>query len=251
MNCQSILSQVGFTCAPLSEGVLYVESPLALAFDGQSIGAYVQELGGGRIRVSDNADTLFCALTHGFSASPARNRKLQGIAGQSGVELSDDGELFAVCEADRAGYYVARLVEAALRVSQVCAEQLTPAARDFQAQVDQFLTSHFSERLSRNSKFYGASGHQLRFPFALDAASGAPTLIQHMPVNGGAPDWDVVYQTAGKMADIRNAIPQSKRFVIVQAGDQDELSKAITALSDSARAIHYANLDLALGALAA
>ena len=39
MNCTLIGAQLGFKCKPVADGLVYLESPLTLPFDGNLIGA--------------------------------------------------------------------------------------------------------------------------------------------------------------------------------------------------------------------
>ena len=64
MNHQ-ILSTLGAQCQPVADGVLCASTQFAMPFYGNAIGGYIQEFGNNRVRISDNADTLFKAVAHG------------------------------------------------------------------------------------------------------------------------------------------------------------------------------------------
>ncbi|SEJ47311.1 protein of unknown function DUF1828 [Azotobacter beijerinckii] len=250
MNCTLIGSQLGFKCKPVADGVVYLQSPLALAFDGLLIGAYVQELGAGRVRISDNADTLFAAMTHGVKPTAEKGRRLAALVAERGLELSDDGEIFKICAEEQVGFYLARFIEAAEHVGYACsAMRPTPASR-FDRMIESTLKSAYPQ-LKIDYRITGASGHQLTLPFAIEADGEALTLIQTVPAKDGKVDWSLVYRAVGKLLDIKNAHFGTRRRVILEASDEEENRKAATALADAASVIVYTTPAHLLSALAA
>lgn len=251
MNCTLIGSQLGFKCKPVADGVVYLQSPLALAFDGLLIGAYVQELGAGRVRISDNADTLFAALTHGVKPTAEKGRRLAALVAERGLELSEDGEIFKVCAEEQVGFYLARFIEAAEHVSYACnAMRPAPVSR-FDRVIEATLKSAYPYQLKTDYRIIGASGHQLVLPFAIDAEGEPLTLIQTVPSKDGKVDWSLVYRAVGKLLDIKNAHLGTRRQVILEAGDEEENRKASTALADAASVIVYTTPSHLLDAIAA
>lgn len=80
MNYTHITEAFGLACTHINSGLVYLESPISLSFDGTLIGAYVQDIGQGRVRITDNADTLFHAMTMGVSPNANKAAKLASIA---------------------------------------------------------------------------------------------------------------------------------------------------------------------------
>lgn len=251
MNCTLIGSQLGFKCKPVADGVVYLQSPLALAFDGLLIGAYVQDLGGGRVRISDNADTLFAALTHGVKPTAEKGRRLAALVADRGLELSDDGEIFKVCAEEQAGFYLARFIEAAEHVSYACSSMRPAPVSRFDRAIESTLKRAYAKQLKTEYRITGASGHQLVLPFAIEKEGQAPTLIQTVPAKDGKVDWSLVYRAVGKLLDIKNAHLGAQRRVILEASDEEENRKAATALADAASVIVYTTPAHLLSALAA
>jgi len=251
MNCTLISSQLGFKCKPVTDDVFYLESPLTLAFDGNLIGAYVQNLGNGNVRISDNADTLFAAITHGVKPSAAKGKKLAGLVEMSGLELSDDGEIFKACREDQLAYYLARFIEAAEHVGFACNKLRPSPVSRFDQVVATALRSAFPGSLRSDFHILGASGHQLTLPFALTGEDRETTLIQTIPTKQGKVDWSLVYRAVGKMLDIKNAHSNTRRKVVLEPGDEDESRKAATALADAAEIIIYTGPAHLIEALAA
>ena len=252
MNCQDISAQLGFRCQPMADGLLYVESPLALAFDGHLIGAYVQEIGRGLVRITDNADIMFCAATHGLQPHARRAAKMAAMASSAGLEFSDTGELHAVCNREHAGFYLARFIEAAARLGDLCDEALTPRQSKFERLVGGQLAAAFGRRLKRRVNLLGASGHQLEFPLVLDAGTAEQAVIQTVSsTRNGQPNWPSVYGAVGKMGDLKNAGDHSKRVVVLQRGDEIATTQATIALAEHASVIVYENRDQLISLLAA
>lgn len=251
MNCTLIGAQLGFKCKPVADGLFYLESPLTLPFDGNLIGAYIQDLGNGHVRISDNADTLFVAMTHGVKPTAEKGRKLADLVAASGLELSDSGEIFKACPESQLGFYLARFIEAAEHVGFACNKMRPSPVSRFDQVVGNALKAAFPKTLKTDYKIIGASGHQLTLPFAIESGGGQPTLIQTVSTKDGKIDWSLVYRAVGKMLDIKNAHEGSLRRVILEPGDEEDNRKAATALADAASVIIYTGPKHLTAALAA
>lgn len=251
MNCTLISSRLGFKCKPVTDDVFYIESPLTLAFDGNLIGAYVQNLGNGNVRISDNADTLFAAITHGVKPTAAKGRKMAELVEMSGLELSDDGEIFKSCSEDQLAYYLARFIEAAEHVGFACNKLRPSPISRFDRVVETALRSAYAGDLKTDFHIVGASGHQLTLPFAITGPDRDTTLIQTIPTKNGKVDWSLVYRAVGKMLDIKNAHGDTHRKVVLEPGDEDDNRKAATALADAAEVVIYTGSNHLIQAFAA
>lgn len=245
INCTLIGSQLGFKCKPVADGVFYLESPLTLAFDGNLIGAYVQDLGGGKVRISDNADTLFAALTHGLKPTADKGRKLAALVAEKGLELSDDGEIFKSCTDKQLGFYLARFIEAAEHVGFACQDSLPSPVSKFDKVIASALKVAYPQHLKTDYRIVGASGHQLVLPFAIEPDHAPVTLIQTVSSSKqGKVDWSTVYRAVGKLLDIKNAHSGLERVVILEPSSTNEDDrKAATALAEAASVIVYTGPD--------
>ncbi|WP_447590109.1 DUF1828 domain-containing protein [Aquipseudomonas campi] len=251
MNCTLIGTQLGFKCKPVADGLFYLESPLTLPFDGNLIGAYIQDLGNGQVRISDNADTLFSAITHGVKPTAERGRKMAELVAASGLELSDQGEIFKACPEGQLGFYLARFIEAAEHVGFACNKMRPAPASRFDQIIGAALKAVYPKSLKSDYKIIGASGHQLTLPFAVEAQNGQTTLIQTVSTRDGKIDWSLVYRAVGKMLDIKNAHADTLRRVILEPGEDEENRRAATALADAASVIIYTGPQHLKAALAA
>src|SRR5699024_12661944 len=70
-----------------------------------------------RVRISDNADTLFEAITHGVKHSKDRELHIKELAKSFDMEFTDVGELAVVCSADRVDYFFSRFLEASFALA--------------------------------------------------------------------------------------------------------------------------------------
>ncbi len=203
------------------------------------IGAYVQDLGQGRVRITDNADTLFHAMTMGVAPNATKAAKLATIAAECHFALSESGELHTSCTQADVPYYMARFIEAASQISQACDLWRPAPISKFEKIVSRALRSGFPKRVKRDFEIQGASGHELKFQFALDVGSTHPKIIQTVSAQDGTPHWLSVYSTLGKMVDLKNAAPQTRRLVILESANPQDLSKAASALAESASVLVF------------
>lgn len=253
MNCESVIQSLGFRCQPVSEDVLYVESPLTMVFDGAMIGAYIQNIGRGRIRISDNADTMFTAMTWGVNPHPKTSQKISRLANEGGISLSDQGELYVTGNEDATPFLLANFIETSVRIGHVFNQAKPVPTSKFERKIVKAVKSEFGNRMKRNASVTGASGHQLTFPIALDLGSQRQQLIQTVPTLGsGGSNWRSIYQTVGKMADLRNSGTHCRRVVILEPStDPAETDKARNALVEFASVISYQSTEQIRRSLAA
>ncbi|SFB88768.1 protein of unknown function DUF1828 [Marinospirillum celere] len=124
MTPDQVQSLLQLDCKELGEGLLFVQSPLTLAFDGNHLGAYLQDLGSGRYRLSDNAETLFTAMAAGMAITSKRRKQLKVGLQVPPVELSSQGELFCVTDEEALSFVLARFFESQTQLSCLLAEWL-------------------------------------------------------------------------------------------------------------------------------
>lgn len=236
------LNVLGAQCQPVADGVIYASTSLAMPFYGRALGGYIQDLGNNRVRISDNADTLFEAITHGVKHSKDRELHIKELAKSFDMEFTDVGELAVVCSVDRVDYFFSRFLEASFALASNTlnwhpAHKKTGA---FKREIGSILTREYKERLKKNVKVTGSSGHQLIFHFAIDSEMPEEQLIQTISSSNSSVDWSVVYGTLGKMIDV-SRVSEAKRLVIIERADGEELASASTLLSTKATVIPFSN----------
>jgi len=108
----------------------------------------------------------------------------------------------------------------------------------FRAQVGRTLAQALgANRLVKGARAKGSSGHAADFAFGVRApGSTALTYIEPIALKAGKKmDWTQVYQTHGKMSDVKMADARNSRMVILEDGaSADEFKKAVTILEQSA-----------------
>ncbi|SFD03374.1 protein of unknown function DUF1828 [Thiohalospira halophila DSM 15071] len=96
MNCETILSSLGFECRPepmvQAQGEAYaVETPLVFR-DGECIGFYIIPSGDGSFRVTDNGDILAHMYNSGLTLEDRKSwQRLKKAAANEGLELLASG----------------------------------------------------------------------------------------------------------------------------------------------------------------
>ena len=242
MNCQSLLSNIGFECKKLDADTLRIWSPFSYGSDGELIGVYVEKRGD-RYHVSDNAEALMHASAMGVKLTDKRvDAVRRATVGE--VQISRGGVISATVEDARVHEGVVAVLNAALAVGHF-ETAWAPRVRSesFAKLVGDILEAELGERLLRDVSVTGASGHQLELPFAIN---GRAELIYIQPV--AAEDerinWTNVYSGFGKMTDLKNAGAESgARVVVIEDAPADtEMPKAISLLAMSSTVVQVPKL---------
>lgn len=252
MNTSLFMNSLKVQQQPISDGIIYASTPLVMPFYGCAIGGYIEDIGNDRVRISDNADTLFEAIAQGVEHSQKRTELIQHTASRFGMELSEAGEITATCQRNELEYFFIRFIEATLAVANTTLDwhPATKVNHKFKQEVGAVLACGFKERITKNVKVMGSSGHQLTFHFVLDADKPNEKLIQTIGLSETSLDWNHVYGTLGKMVDI-SRIRSSKRIVIIENADTEELLNASALLNEKATIIPFVNDAALLKAVAA
>lgn len=249
MNCDTLLSSLAFRCNPVSDSILYVESPHTYVFDGELIGAYLITLPSGAIKITDNADLMFHAMMHGVKPHAATASKLRRLASAHGIELSSEGELYATSSPAAAPFVAAKLFEASIKIAETCNHIRSRDVSKFESIVGKRLRTAYGRRVKTNQAVVGASGHTLRFPFVVYSTPDTPAFVQPISAFDDKPYWPSVYGAVGKMLDLKNARPSSLRYSIMQPAHSEGVAQAAAILSESTTVLTYSP-DLLLPAAA-
>lgn len=251
MNCEQLKQAFGLRCTHISDDVSYLETGLSLPHYGTMVGGYVQDIGRGRIRISDNADTLFEAMTLGVKPSHKRAKTIDKLASQFGVQISDAGEICVYCDEADAAYFFSRYIEAAYTIGSATLEWHPEVATEFERHIASILCGRLKKRVKRGFQVHGASGHQLRFHFAIDPGEPGMSLVQTISTQENGPNWTSVYSTSGKMIDVKNASPDIRRIVVLEPSASIELQRARTVLAETAKVVVFEGPDQLLRQFAA
>lgn len=239
-HCESVLAELAFRCQSVGNDVLYVESPFAYGFDGQLIGGYMIRKQGDQVKITDNADLMFQAMVNGVVPHKATAQKVRRIVEKQGLELSPEGEIFAFAKEAEIPALMARLFEASIRSADVLGAAITKDVSKFEKVVGKRLRTVYGNRVRANYQEVGASGHQLRFPLAILAQDGAASaLIQTVSSFDGTPHWASVYNTVGKMLDLKEANGDIQRFAVIEPAGSESLAQAKKVLSQATTVLLY------------
>lgn len=251
MNLTTIAAALNGRFVPIGEHHGFIESSLSIPRDGTLLGAYLFDCGNGQLRMTDDGDTLFNVAAAGASISKSRLSKYRDIASECGVALTEDGELIASWPEASAAVALPRFFEAAHRIAISSLSHRPKSSSHFVRVIDEVLTRAMPKRVTRRFTVVGASGHQLMFPFALDATSTRPILLQTVAAEEGVVDWASVYQADGKFRDVMNTGADIRRIAVIEQADATEVAQARVALGDSADVILFQTPDSLIKALAA
>jgi hypothetical protein len=241
MNCSEIISSLGFHCKELADGALRLWSPFTYGRDGQVIALYVEPTNSGYL-ISDNAESFMHASAMGATLSKSRMQAIRSIAGAN-AEVTKGGEIVASASDATLGSAVVGVLNAALAVSHYERQWVPRSPTAFSEAVGRVLESIAPDRLKRNVIITGASGHEMRIPFAVTKGLET-TYIQPVAYGDGAVDWSHVYRGLGKMLDLKNAgIAEHSRTIIVEdVPDDEDIDKSVTLLSNAASVVYFSKI---------
>lgn len=246
MNCLQIKETLGYQCTPIKEGVFFLNSSFTHGYDPESLGAYVVDSGNGRMTITDDGNQLYTAQTHGVNLTAHRCKKLDDMLAAYRLSITADGEVAGTCKTDEIGHFLHRYFEASIRLSDAIWEMFPGAPKSFEDKVGDILKKGIpARRITKNFTIQGASGHQLTFPFAIDAQTDHAKVIQPISTRGQDPRWSTVMQTLGKLVEFKQAHESARAFVILEAGARSEGSQhAKAALVQYASVIKHDNENL-------
>lgn len=239
MNCQTLISDLGFDCQDIGGDTLRVWSPFTHANDGEIIGLYVEKLRDG-YRVTDNAEAFMHASMMGIKLSDRRFDAVRRASGD--VEISNGGVISTFVDEQGLKEGFASVLNASMAVSHFETLWIPRIkSESFSKAVGDILEMELGNKLKRDVGVTGASGHQLSLPLAI-IQTNAITYVQ--PIAASAEEtieWTNVYSGFGKMMDLKNA-GASRIVVLEDAANDSEFPKAQTLLGMSATVVKYSNL---------
>lgn len=237
MNHDAIATALCGRYVQLTPDSGYLESNWWLPEDGTMIGAYVSDAGDGRVRVTDDGDLLFNVAVGGAHLTAARQRRYGELARSHGLALEDNGILSTVCGIDELPAVMARYVQAASAIAHAGLRHRPKDEERFERIIGELLEKQFGKRLQRRPQLVGISGHQLRFPFALDLDRPRETVIQTVAADDGKTNWKAAYEAGGKFHDIRPARPNLRLIAVLEQGD--DTGKVARYFADAADVVIY------------
>lgn len=218
----------------LSDGAGYIESQMTFPKDGSLVGAYVLDAGNGKLVVTDDGDTAFNIARCGTEITAQRHKSYAQIAEQYGLALNKEGVLSTSCNLDELPYALARYLQAVSALAAKGLKQRPTDSERFEQLIGGILELQYGIRLTKRAEVTGLSGHQLRFPFAIDLETPAATLIQTVSATEDEViQWKAVYEAGGKFKDIRSARGDVRLIAILEGSrDADKASRFFSGDAD-------------------
>lgn len=241
MNCANLLENLGYACAPRANGALRVWAPFTFD-DGEHLAVFLEPSGEGQWLVTDHADTLMHASAHGAVITKSKLDRIRNRFQKVGI--TEGGALSAVASDDSLPDAITNVLNTAIAISHLESSwRPTSHEQRFIATVGKELLAVAGNSLQRDVTVSGVSGHQVKFPFAIDAPDMGRRYIQPVAYGDDQLDWANVYKAHGKMFDLKSAgAEDSQRVVVIedQPGDE-EIGKAVTLLSYTAMVLLYSH----------
>ena len=244
MNCENLISQMGFSCRDLGGDTLRVWSPFTYSGDGERVGFYVEKSNNG-YRITDACEAMMNATAMGAHITESRMDSVRRAVGYK-TNLSDGGEISAIVSEEDVGNGMASVLNAALAVSHLKSEW-RPRFRSetFLQNVEAILRKSFEQRLLKKVTVTGASGHQLELPLGVQNGEAITYVQPIAATEENAMDWKRVYEAWGKMSDIKNSQnSHAQRLIVLEESANDsEVKTAMSILLDSASVVRYSALS--------
>lgn len=246
MNCRDIATAMNWECSPVGSRTLQLHAPVSLGLDGQLASFYVMEDRPGHFFLTDAQSTVSHAIDHGAKITPSRLKKISEIPGARHASLAEDGEITASGENTRFRFALWDALRLALAISDNEIAWLPRSRHErFAAQVAKNLRAELPRgSVVSKPRLVGVSGHQIEFPIGVvTQEAGHIIIVQPIGVSEDhRVDWGYVYQSYGKLADLKKATPKEvqNRVVVMEPGaPKEEFGRAATVLSETARVLTF------------
>ena len=245
MNCQDVISRLGFRCRDLGNDTLRVWSPFTYGNDGERIGFYVEKTTTGYV-VTDNCEALMHADCMGINLTKGRIDALRNVTHFEPGLISDSGELIKFVSEDKLDVGMVSVLNAAIAVSHF-EKQWRPRRKQesFVNSVAAILEESFGNRVQRKVTAIGASGHQLELPIGI-RFDDQLTFVQPIATDeNNAVDWKNVYASFGRMSDLKSAgsIEIGRLVVVEEAANDEDMKRAVSLLSTTAPVLYFNKLS--------
>lgn len=257
MICNKALSNLGYDCHSLADGLIKIMTPFTQD-DGDVIGIYVEQLADDKFLITDDARTLMNLECRGISISAKRFDAIKNILMRSGVDLSSRAEINAIANSETLSEQMQRVVQGTIIASGCSSNWFSlPIADKFEKDVKGTFRDrkqHFIQELSFDCEFTGASGHQIKVPIMLSGADKSTKQIFTASVTGSG-SWSSAYSVLGKIIDLSDPTYRDttkQQFVVID--DQaigDQIDNLILLFNSQAKVLPYQKREIWIAQLAA
>lgn len=237
MNCAQLLASTGWDCTPSGVRAIRAVAPFTLGVDGQQAAFYIAQPSDNTFYLTDGSETAVHAEQSGVVLSKKKLQSLNDTCGVTLAKFDDEGSIvaFGPIQDMRAALWDAVKLAMSLSFKTDKWKPKFDQAR-FQAIVLAELEAQLgAEKIIREAKVQGASGHVIEFPFGVKRSDGLVSYVQPIALDGGKISWAAVYQAHGKFFDVKAASDINNRIAIIEAGAaNDEFGRVTNFLSSAA-----------------
>ncbi len=235
----NFLEASGWAVIPAGERAIRAIAPMTLGLDGQHAAFFIAYPDDDSFYLTDAGETAIHAAVYGIELVAKRLETLNRTPGVTLASFDDGGAIVASGPKAQLQEALWDAVKLSMALSFQCAKWMPKFSRlRFRAQVGRTLLDALgANRLVKGARAQGSSGHAADFAFAVRAEqNNSLTYIEPIALKAGKKvDWTQVYQTHGKMSDVKMADARNARMVILEDGaSTEEFKKATTILEQSA-----------------
>lgn len=237
MEIKHILSILEWETITESENYTRISSPFTLADDGELLAFSITKPTPDTFILSDNHQAAMHAASFGIILEKSKLAALNKTVGVYSAAFSDSGEITASGSIDTLPFAVLDAVKLAMALSFNYSRWLPKYnVMRFRAAVAKALKESISESsISTDYPVTGASGHIIKFPFAVKRKDGGKVLIETIATDDRKINWDSVYKTHGRLSDVKRIDEANKRLVIMESSEEEEnFNRAASFLADTA-----------------
>lgn len=241
MNCATLESITQWSCRPSGKASVRATAPFTLGEGGQHIAFYIACPTADTFYITDACETAMFAEQMGIAL---RKNRLDSLNRAAGISLATFGEDWSI-EASgpiallQRGLWDAAKLALALSFKTKSWQPKFAQAK-FQAIVVRELEVQLgAERIIRQAKVQGISGHTIEFPAAIiSRKSGLPIFVQPVALENDKVNWPAVYEFHGKLFDVKAASEAANRIAIIEHGATPlEFGRAASFLGTAAKVI--------------
>ncbi|OZI45530.1 DUF1828 domain-containing protein [Bordetella genomosp. 4] len=235
----AFLPPAGWTVVPAGERAVRAITPVAMGLDGQHATFYIAHPDDNSFFLTDAGEAAMHAATYGVELTPKRLDQLNQTPGLSLAHFDHSGAITAAGPQSQLQDALWDAIKLTTALTFQCSQWMPKFSRlRFRAEVGRTLAEAVgADRLVQSAKARASSGHTAEFAYAVRSTAGASlTFIEPIALKAGKKiDWTQVYQTHGKMSDVKMADADNSRLVILEDGAAaEEFNKAVSILEQSA-----------------
>jgi hypothetical protein len=241
MNCATLESITQWRCQPSGRASIRATAPFTLGESGPHVSFYIAQPSPDSYYITDACETAMFAEQMGIAL---RKNRLDSLNQTAGVRLAAFGEDWSIESSGPIALLQQALWDAAklaLALSfKTSTWQPKFAQAKFQATVVKELEAQLgADRIIRQAKVQGASGHIIEFPAAIvSPKSGLQVYVQPVAMENGNVNWPNVYEFHGKLYDVKAASDVANRIAVIERGATSiEFGRAASFLGNAAKVI--------------